>query len=117
MTNIANGIQYLHSQGVVHCDIKPVCGLVQPWLRRPMCLQQNILLREEVGGPIPVIIDFGLVIVGNDYGVDCVPGSTRARIDQFTDTGDEQPTSARDMWSYGCLYFWVRVTFEKYLLL
>jgi serine/threonine protein kinase len=80
-----------------------------------MFLQENILLREEANRFIPAIIDFGLVIVGNDYGVDCVPGFTRERVDQFTDVGDEQPTSARDMWSYGCVCFWVRATCETYL--
>jgi serine/threonine protein kinase len=128
MENIASGICYLHQNGIVHADIKPVS--VQITLHTACADlqgdQHNILIREQNGVYSAVIADFGIATVGDDVGSDCRPKAndsqaSRERLPVWGILGQPLiPDVFSDIWGWGVMCVWVRhrhLTFSSSLIL
>lgn len=84
---VASGLDALHGNGIVHCDLKP----------------GNIVLTRTNGGCIPVILDFGLAALSNSVQTSQASGSPRYMApEQFRPV---PLTAAVDIYAFGVLLF------------
>jgi serine/threonine protein kinase len=84
---IASGLDALHGNGIVHCDLKP----------------GNIVLTRANGVCIPVILDFGLATLSNSAQTARASGSPRYMApEQFRQV---PLTGAVDVYAFGVLLF------------
>jgi serine/threonine protein kinase len=87
LKHVANGLQYMHSQGIVHSDIKPA----------------NILLTHRQAGefyPLPKLAKFGAAALNNSHDIPLGHTGTFAWQAPEADwrTGPEA-----DVWALGCV--------------
>jgi eukaryotic-like serine/threonine-protein kinase len=85
---IASGIDALHTEGIVHCDLKP----------------ENVLLAEnDKGRPTPVIVDFGSAVRISGEPEKSVSGSPQYMApEQFR---HHPPSTASDIFAFGLILY------------
>ena len=91
---IADGIEYLHSQNLKHCDLKP----------------QNILVQvdENQSDIKPVISDYGIsFFMGNETVDQTLQIGRSPRWMPVEYIEGSQISSKTDVWSLGCIMFYV----------
>ncbi|KXN83977.1 hypothetical protein AN958_00622 [Leucoagaricus sp. SymC.cos] len=90
ISDVVDGLHYLHNLGVVHGDLKG----------------ENVLISDEGRG---LIADFGTSHINT---VSAATGSLSSTTLRFsapeTVLGNEKPTKQFDIWSLGCLFYAVR---------
>ncbi|KXN81246.1 hypothetical protein AN958_05587 [Leucoagaricus sp. SymC.cos] len=90
ISDVVDGLHYLHNLGVVHGDLKG----------------ENVLISDEGRG---LIADFGTSHINT---VSAATGSLSSTTLRFsapeTVLGNEKPTKQFDIWSLGCLFYEVR---------
>lgn len=92
MAQILHAVAYLHSENVLHGDLKP----------------QNILLREENGDITAVISDFGIAILGSCYPSNPINGGDRIMTLYYRSPElllEAHYESPADMWALGCILY------------
>lgn len=109
---IALGLEYLHSEGVVHGDLRGVSTFfeltVSSQLTNPVYLQPNVLIDGNQGARLS---DFGLAVfaegASNNYGSTrggnyrwLAPEIISAQREEFLSC---RPTYASDIYSFSCL--------------
>lgn len=91
--DILRGINYIHSQKIIHCDLKPANILLKPQVDRVM-----------PNGLEPKICDFGLALrkTSDEYGDGC--GLTRESLLYMTPEllYCDNLDYCADIWSFGC---------------
>ncbi|KXN89682.1 Mitogen-activated protein kinase kinase kinase 5 [Leucoagaricus sp. SymC.cos] len=87
ISDVVNGLQYLHDLGVVHGDLKG----------------ENVLISDEGRG---LITDFGTSHINTASAATGSLSSTTLRFSApETVLGNKKPTKEFDIWSLGCLFY------------
>jgi serine/threonine protein kinase len=113
---IASGLEFLHNQKVIHCDLKP--GSKWQDQRGVQYLPiADILVDEPAHARIA---DFGLVVVGNMTSdrpkTERFTTTTRIRPPEYLpeegDASNVRPSSSVDVYAFACVCYQVSMLFE-----
>jgi serine/threonine protein kinase len=101
-------MEYLHSQHIVHGDIKDVCTLLPPPSTLLIVQQANILIDD---GCHVQLCDFGLALITENAGMHTTSNSgrgTRSWVSPERLTEDNHQLAAPDdVYAYACLCYYV----------
>jgi serine/threonine protein kinase len=116
ISQIASGLEYMHTRSVVHGDLKPVGFSTKSTIVDAHWLQNNILVNDKGEASIT---DFGLSRVIDKTGFSTVSsGSLRCLAYELV-IGEAKVTKATDVWAFGmtvlavCIFVSIRSVLSK----
>lgn len=106
-TGISSGLEYLHSQQVIHANLKCVSPINSSWLRRFVsspCFQDNVLLSPSLR---PILAGFGVsrrITEGESESTTAIysGGTVRWKAPELLESGEKE-NEKTDVWAFGMI--------------